>query len=78
MLLLTLCSGIRWLLPLALRFLGRCFPLDIACIYDAIRTYILAGTVFGSDGYGIGSIVWAGGVVLRYAADFGCFSGGPI
>ena len=38
-------------------------------VYDAIRNYILAGTVFGSDGYGFGSIISAVGVVLRYATD---------
>ena len=44
--------------------------LDLASIYDAIRSCINAGTVFGSDGYGVGSVLSAGGVVLRYAPDF--------
>ena len=44
----------------------------IASKYATLWTGIIAGTVFGSDGYRIGSIFSTGGVVLRYATDF-CF-----
>ena len=37
---------------------------DIACIYDAIWTFINAGTVFSAVGYGVGSVLPAGGVRL--------------
>ena len=46
---------------------------DPIAIYDAIRSCIYAGTVFSSDGFGVGRILSTGGVVLRYAQDYEYF-----
>ena len=55
--------------PSVARFLARMLRHDISCLSAPFWTCIIAGAIFCSDDFGIGSFFAAGWVVLRCAMD---------